>query len=66
MDRIVEELRPSRNDRGLTPHCTAAAGFHQSTISTAERTERIPGIDVLPAEGDAERRRGVLGAVGGE
>ena len=40
--RLVPAYRESVPDR-----FPAAAGVHQATISAAERTERIPGIDVL-------------------
>ena len=47
-DRIAEGNRPDPAYRERVPdHRPAAAGYHQATISAVERTERIPGIDVL-------------------
>ena len=47
-DRIAEGNRPHAAYRERVPdHRPAAAGVHQATISAVERTERIPGIDVL-------------------
>ena len=47
-DRIAEGTRPVPAYRERVPdHRPAAAGVHQATISAVERTERIPGIDVL-------------------
>lgn len=41
-------VRKLRLEAGLDQRdLAAAAGYHQSTISAVERTERIPGIDVL-------------------
>ena len=40
--------RKKRLEAGLKQRDLAeAAGFHQATVSAVERTERIPGIDVL-------------------
>ena len=45
-----EALRRYRVEAGLNQRDLAqAAGFHQSTISTAEREEKTPGIDLLLA-----------------
>ena len=48
MEGFGKAVRKLRLEAGLDQRdLAAAAGFHQSTISAVERTERIPGIDVL-------------------
>jgi transcriptional regulator with XRE-family HTH domain len=47
-DGFGEALRRYRIEAGLNQRDLAeAAGFHQTTISTAERDEKTPGIDLL-------------------
>ena len=48
MEGFGRALRKMRREAGLNQRdLAAAAGYHQATISAVERTERIPGIDVL-------------------
>ena len=48
MQRFGKAVRKLRLEVGLNQREQAkAAGYHHATISAEERTERIPGIDVL-------------------